>query len=252
MMKRLLLISLIGICSLGIYAQRIMDLPAAPFSTGTDLMIVDQTDATRHITVTNLFAAVPVVVNATNSVTVALDLTVARNVIVDDTLFFADDSIYITDVGDELKFVVDDATTLSLTSTTAVVTGDATVSGSFAATGTISGNTGITLDTDPAIVLTAAMCKNMVRFNNDADVIDYTLPAAAAGLVVMFYDIAGGVITVDPVDGTNTIYLNGTSVGAGDAIDSPGAVGDFICLMALDDTRWVTVGRSGVWIDGGP
>jgi len=68
---------------------------------------------------------------------------------------------------------------------------------------------------------------------------------------VMFYDIGGGVITVDPVDGTDTIYLNGTSVGAGDAIDSPGAVGDFICLMAIDDTRWVTVGRSGVWIDSG-
>jgi len=53
------------------------------------------------------------------------------------------------------------------------------------------------------------------------------------------------------VDGTDTIYLNGTTVGAGDAIDSPGAVGNFICLMAIDDTRWVTVGRSGAWIDGG-
>ena len=117
--------------------------------------------------------------------------------------------------------------------------------------GIISGETSITLDTDPTIALSAGDCRNKARVNNDADVIDYTLPAAEAGLVVVFYDIAGGVITIDPVDGTDTIYLNGTSVGAGDAIDSPGNVGDFISLMAIDDTRWVTVGRSGVWLDGG-
>ena len=67
----------------------------------------------------------------------------------------------------------------------------------------------------------------------------------------MFYDIAGGVITVDPLDGTDTIYLDGVTVGAGDAIDSPGIVGNFICLVAIDDTRWVTAGRSGTWTDGG-
>ena len=122
---------------------------------------------------------------------------------------------------------------------------------SLAVTGTLSGETGVTLDVDAAIVLTAAMCRNAARFNNDADVIDYTLPAAEAGLVVLFYDIAGGVITVDPYDVTDTIYLNGVSVGAGDAIDSPGAVGDFIALMAIDATRWISLGRNGVWIDGG-
>jgi len=95
------------------------------------------------------------------------------------------------------------------------------------------------------------MCRNSARFNNDADVIDYTLPAAESGLVVLFYDIAGGVITIDPFDGTDTIYLDGVSVGAGDAIDSPGAIGNFIALMAIDDTRWISLGRSGTWIDGG-
>ena len=122
---------------------------------------------------------------------------------------------------------------------------------SMAVTGIISGKTGITLDTDATIVLTAAMCKNAVRFNNDADAIDYTLPPAEAGLPVLFYDIAGGVITIDPYDATDTIYLNGTSVGAGDAIDSPGNVGDFIALMAIDATRWITLGRNGIWSDGG-
>ena len=119
------------------------------------------------------------------------------------------------------------------------------------ATGIISDMSNILLDTDPSIVLTAAMCKNMIRFNSDADVIDYTLPSVEAGLVVMFYDIGGGVITIDPYDGTDTIYLNGTALTAGNAIDSPGAVGNFICLIGLDDTRWVTVGRSGTFIDGG-
>ena len=118
-------------------------------------------------------------------------------------------------------------------------------------TGNISGLTAFSLDTDATVILTASDCKNNIRYNDDADVIDYTLPAAAAGLVVLFYDIGGGVITIDPVDGTDTIYLNGTSVGAGDAIDSPGVVGDFVALMAIDATRWVTIGRSGVWIDGG-
>jgi len=127
-----------------------------------------------------------------------------------------------------------------------------TVTGIVSATGNISGTTDITLDTDPTVTLTTADCRNKARFNNDADVIDYTLPGAAVGLVVIFYDIGGGVITIDPVDGTDTIYLNGTSVGAGDEIDSPGDVGDFIALMAIDATRWVTIGRSGTWVDANP
>jgi len=127
------------------------------------------------------------------------------------------------------------------------------VNSTLLVTGTITGNTLVCLHTDPAIIFSDLdSCRNVAHFNNDADVIDFTLPGAAAGLVMMFYDIGGGVITIDPVDGTDTIYLNGTSVGAGDAIDSPGAVGDFIVLMAIDDTRWVTVGRSGVWADANP
>jgi len=122
---------------------------------------------------------------------------------------------------------------------------------SLVATGVISGETSVKMDVIASVTLTADSCRNHARFNNDADVIDYTLPAAEAGLVIMFYDIGGGVITVDPYDGTDTIYLNGTSVGAGDAIDSPGNAGNFIVLMAVDDTRWVTLGRSGVWVDGG-
>ena len=127
-----------------------------------------------------------------------------------------------------------------------------TFDGSVTATGNISGTTSTTLHTDPTRALSAAECRNTGHFNSDADVIDFTLPAAAAGLVVIFMDIGGGVITIDPVDGTDTIYLNGTSVGAGDEIDSPGDVGDFIALWAVDDTRWFSVGRSGTWVDANP
>lgn len=85
----------------------------------------------------------------------------------------------------------------------------------------------------------------------------YTLPAAVAGMSACFYDNGGGAggITIE-IDGSDVIILNGTALDAGDTIDSPGvagdgANGDFICLMAIDATNWITLGRSGTWVDGG-
>jgi len=135
---------------------------------------------------------------------------------------------------------------LTITEDTVVVDGVLNVTGDFTSMSIP------VLYTDATVVLTAADCKGKEHANNDADVIDFTLPGAEAGLVVMFTDLAGGVITVDPVDGTDTIYLNGNTVGAGDEIDSPGNAGDFIILKAYDDTRWFTLGRSGVWVDANP
>jgi hypothetical protein len=40
-------------------------------------------------------------------------------------------------------------------------------------------------------------------------------------------------------------------VGTADAIDSAGNLGDFICLLAIDTTTWINLGRSGTWVDGG-
>jgi len=127
-----------------------------------------------------------------------------------------------------------------------------TVNGVLNVTGDLTGMSIPILYTDATVVLTAALCKNKEHANNDAGAIDFTLPAAQAGLVVMFTDLAGGVITIDPFDGTDEIYLNGVSVGAGDEIDSPGNAGDFIVLKAYDDTRWFSLGRSGVWVDANP
>jgi len=86
---------------------------------------------------------------------------------------------------------------------------------------------------------------------------DYTLPTATAGMTACFYDNgdgAGGII-IDAAAG-DIIHLDGTALDAADAIDSPGvagdgANGDFICLAAIDATTWLTLGRSGTWVDGG-
>jgi hypothetical protein len=119
------------------------------------------------------------------------------------------------------------------------------------ATRVVQKNSGITSDTAATVALTSADCQGQWRVNDDDDVIDYTLPGAEAGLECCFISMFARVVTVDPVDGTDTIYLNGDTVGAGDAIDSPGTTGDHICVLGLDATRWVTMNMYGTWVDGG-
>jgi hypothetical protein len=113
------------------------------------------------------------------------------------------------------------------------------------------GDSLVVLQNGSSVALTDALCINVLHVNNAAGAIDFTLPPARLGLVVMFYDIVGGIITVDVNDAVDTIYLNGTSIGAGDAIDSPGVAGNYICLVAIDNTRWITLGQEGTWVDGG-
>ena len=90
-----------------------------------------------------------------------------------------------------------------------------------------------------------------------ANDVDYTLPTAVAGMSACFYDNGGGDggIIIDAA-ASDEILLDGTGVGVAEAIDSPGvagagANGDFICLLAIDATNWITLGRSGTWVDGG-
>ena len=58
-------------------------------------------------------------------------------------------------------------------------------------------------------------------------------------------------VFADPDDAADTIVLDGTALTAGNAIDSPGTAGDFMCLLAIDATLWLSLGRSGTWVDGG-
>ncbi|MBU0907350.1 MAG: hypothetical protein KKE05_04315 [Nanoarchaeota archaeon] len=113
----------------------------------------------------------------------------------------------------------------------------------------ISGN--ITLDTTATVVLTASDCQGGIRINNDNDVIDYTLPDAVEGQRCLFQSMFAAVVTVDAFDTGESIVLDGTTLTAGNAIDSPGGAGDYILLIAISDTQWVSMGRSGNWIDGG-
>ncbi len=130
----------------------------------------------------------------------------------------------------------------------------------FLTTGTIRGMVDVvttTGDTDsPAaddMRGTMHIADNATATNN----VDYTLPTAVAGMSACFYDNGAGTggIIIDANTG-DEILLNGTGVGGADAIDSPGvagdgANGDFICLLAIDATNWITLGRSGTWVDGG-
>ena len=65
------------------------------------------------------------------------------------------------------------------------------------------------------------------------------------------------VITTIEVDDADKINLHGTPLDAGDTIDSPGNVGDFIFLVATTDADgagtdgWLTFGYGkAVWTDG--
>jgi hypothetical protein len=127
-------------------------------------------------------------------------------------------------------------------------------------TGSILGAVNVVVTTDGSEEPTAAQMYGTMFIADHGTATsdtDYTLPSAAAGMAACFYDNGagtGGIIIDAAAD--DEILLNGTGVGAADAIDSPGvagdgANGDFICLMAIDATSWITLGRSGTWVDGG-
>jgi len=119
-------------------------------------------------------------------------------------------------------------------------------------TGTLSGELGVTLDTAATVDLTSASAtRGSIRINNDNDIIEYTLPPAEVGLNVCFYSGYAAVVSINPDDGTDTIVLSGVALTAGYELDSPGAAGDFVCLLAIDATYWITLGKSGTWVDGG-
>jgi len=153
-MKRLLLLFMI-IYSTGVHGQKIADLPRATVPAATDLIIIDQDDATRAITVAGLLMGPPApwvglfpdgtagapggafwndldvgfyrpgadILGFTagavegfriTEVAGAITSTFVNDVWVQDTLFFAYDSVYIVDDTDSLKFFVDDGEVLRL------------------------------------------------------------------------------------------------------------------------------------------
>ncbi len=93
--------------------------------------------------------------------------------------------------------------------------------------------------------LAAAQCYGSLNKLNGAETT--TLPAAVAGMSVALYSDDATVKTIDP-NGTDHIWLNGADLGAGASINSPGAVGDFIVLVAFAANNWYSMGQSGTWV----
>lgn len=117
--------------------------------------------------------------------------------------------------------------------------------------GYVSGGIDIDLDVADSVELIADNALKKLRVNDDADVIDYTLPTAASGLNICIYSRYANVVTIDVENASDRIVLDGTGLALGNAIDSAGGAGDYICLIAIDDARWINLDRVGVWVDGG-
>ena len=145
-----------------------------------------------------------------------------------------------------------EATSVSAAGQLAIVQLGTVTNGSIDTDEVVAGLTGMTLDTDPAITLGVTDCSGKVRINGDDDVIDYTLPAAQAGLVVSFGNhLYVRVITVDAAAGDIIILNDGTALDAGDATDSSGAIDDKGTFIAVDGTYWMIWGEQNTWVDGG-
>jgi len=119
-------------------------------------------------------------------------------------------------------------------------------------TGYMLKNMTVTLHTAAAVNLTADDCYGGLNVNADDDVIDFTLPGAAAGLVCCFDSgTFARVVTVDPVDGTDTFIKEGVAMTAGNALDTGGTKGEQFCVVGRDDTYWTVLGGTASLSDGG-
>ena len=118
-------------------------------------------------------------------------------------------------------------------------------------TGTILGKINVITDATTADTISADEMNGSFFHYTNTGAVTITLPIPVAGMSGCFYDnSATGILTIDPVDGVDTITLDGTTLAAGVDIDSPGAKGDFICLIATGVDTWLTLSRSGTWILG--
>ena len=97
---------------------------------------------------------------------------------------------------------------------------------------------------------TAANARGQLYVNTQAGTTEFQLPPAEAGLCACFYASTAQVIEVAPDTGDG-IVLSGTALTSEHEMDSPGAIGDFVCIVALDNTWWHTLGMVGAWVTGG-
>lgn len=158
---------------------------------------------------------------------------------------------------EDLTLNLDDTdNTAKFSSSTGVTTMDFSAI-NLVTTGSITGLVPVT-STTAGVTLTSTQCRGSFIMVTSAGTV--TLPAAATAgygaAVCIYVRDASETVTVE-VDNADKIRLYATALDAGDTIDSPGAAGNFICLISTTDADgsgtdgWITLGSSGTWTDGG-
>jgi len=93
------------------------------------------------------------------------------------------------------------------------------------------------LSTDATVTVSG---KRAVYINNDDDAIEFDLPADPTNCFFCFRNRYARAITIDP-EASDYIILGGTAASAGEAIVSTGAASEFICLVGIDSSYWMSM-----------
>jgi hypothetical protein len=192
------------------------------------------------------------------------DSVVVSADIKDDTIDSADyaaasiDNEHLADDAVGVDEIATDAVTMDAIDADGAFT---SLTGAWATTGVLSGAIGVTETTDGSETVSGAGAYGYLFEADHATATSdttYTLPAAEVGMSACFYDNGAGTggIILDPNSADNFI-LNGTAMANDENLNSPGvagdgANGDYICIVAIDATTWVTMGRSGDWVEASP
>lgn len=144
--------------------------------------------------------------------------------------------------GDTFSVTVNSVNIISADDTTVTVTGG------VAASGEVTGLVRHDDDTAATVALSGADCRGGYHKNTDADAITYTLcdGETGGGQMACFADRAGGQITVDVNDVSETITLaDGTAMSAGEAAVLASGIGNWICLFSDSATAWHVMSSNG-------
>ena len=136
---------------------------------------------------------------------------------------------------------------IALNASSGITTGDAITGDGTAALGGFLKT--VTDDTDAHAVLAAESGIVLTNAGSGAPAAQ-TLPAAVAGLNYCFVVMAAQELRVTPAAG-DVINIAGT---AGDAAEywTANAVGEALCLVAVDGTNWIATSYTGTWTQQTP
>lgn len=258
-----------GESTLGCYTQIQMSDDAAQFYSATaskgtrklvqssisdGILLTDTPVITGNVTWTNVSQAegtyTRVFEEALNVFTVKQEFNATAGLQVGATgvLITSDDDGAITFLGTSAGYDEDLTLNLDDTENTAVVS---------SSTGLVKMSfTGISLDaTVPIYSSTAAtitVAGNAgIYFNGDDDAIAFNLPADPSGKTFCFRNLYAKAITVNP-DDSDYIQLGAKKAAQGEAVVSTGAADELICLVGLDTSNWVSMGKAGTWAEESP